>query len=246
MSDTNASRLTTPVLRRRLPGGLRRHARDAVLRLRRGSSPTSPSGMASTLGVAAGPVRGLARAGHRRRIARWPTSAARRSSSPRPACSCSRGRATSTFSAIDAVCTHEGCTITGADGDDLRLSVPRVALQPQRPGAGRPGQGVTASVRHHLRGWRRDDRALIRHGATQPGHRSPASPRRIRRQRRGRRDLPRHVAGAGGRASRRLRRPARRRRCAHRTARPRAGGHRRTSSRPTSTSTTRASAGCSA
>ncbi len=65
----------------------------------------------------------------------------------------------------------------------LRLSVPRVALQPHRSGAGRPCQGVAASVRHHVRERRRDDRCSDRMSQLNSGHRPPASPRRIRRQR---------------------------------------------------------------
>jgi Rieske Fe-S protein len=79
------------------------------------SSPTSPSGPASTLGVLAGrfadskvqvTAAGSALADVGGAVLVQSTAGvfliARTSSS--------------TFSAIDAVCTHEGCTVTGADG----------------------------------------------------------------------------------------------------------------------------------
>ena len=111
-------RLTTPVLRRSLPGGLRRHARDAVLRLRRRVIVTD----------VAGRRHGLARspswpAGSRRsRVQVTVAGSALADVGGAVLVESTAGvfllarTSESTFSAVEAVCTHEGCTITGADG----------------------------------------------------------------------------------------------------------------------------------
>ena len=65
------------------------------------------------------------------------------------------------FTAIDAVCTHEGCTITGADGDTYVCPCHGSRYNRSGQVTARSCQGVTASVRHDLRERRRDDRALI-------------------------------------------------------------------------------------
>ena len=54
-----------------------------------------------------------------------------------------------TFTAIDAICTHEACTITGADG--ATYVCPCHGSRYNRSGQvhGRPGQGITSAVRHH-------------------------------------------------------------------------------------------------
>ena len=76
----------------------------------------------------------------------------------------------------------------------LRVPVPRVALQPRGPGGQRPRDSVPPAVLHLLRRRRRDHRALTCRNWT--SRRSSAPPRRIRRQPRRRRDVPRHVARA--------------------------------------------------
>ena len=127
---------------------------------------------------------------------RWPTWAVQCSSSPRPACSCWRGRATTTFSAVEAVCTHEGCTITGADG--ATYVCPCHGSRYNRSGqvvAG-PARAIAASVRHHFRRRRRDDRALT---STAMAQLNPEIDHLLRRAGFGASaadadDLPRHVA----------------------------------------------------
>lgn len=79
------------------------------------SSPTSPSGMASTLGVVAGRFSGS-------RVQVTVAGSALANEGGAVLVESTAGvfliarTSASTFSAIDAVCTHEGCTITGADG----------------------------------------------------------------------------------------------------------------------------------
>ena len=80
------------------------------------SSPTSPSGMASMLGVLPGRLVGSV---VQVTVAGSPldnVGSAARVESTAGLFLVSRTSVNS-FSAIDAVCTHEGCTITGADGE---------------------------------------------------------------------------------------------------------------------------------
>ena len=111
-----------------------------------GRPPRRAAGV-STLGTVPGGCTGP-RAGHRRRLRAGRATAAPRWWSRRrrvPAVAHQR----SSFTVIEAVCTHEGCTVNGADGRQLRLPVPRLALQPQRPGGARSGEGDPPAVRHH-------------------------------------------------------------------------------------------------
>jgi len=116
MSDTN-----THVSRRRFCAGACHAASGATLATLfsacggASSSPTSPSGMASTLGVVAGqfsgsrvqvPIAGSALAD---------VGGAVLVESTAGVFLLSRTSATA-FSAVDAICSHESCTITGADG----------------------------------------------------------------------------------------------------------------------------------
>jgi cytochrome b6-f complex iron-sulfur subunit len=80
------------------------------------SSPTSPSGMASTLGVLPGRLVGSVVQVTAAGSALDNVGGAVRVDSTAGLFLLSRTSVNS-FSAIDAVCTHEGCTITGADGD---------------------------------------------------------------------------------------------------------------------------------
>ena len=79
------------------------------------ASPTSPSSMVSTLGVLAGQYTGT---GVRVNVAGSPladTGGAALVESTAGVFLLARMSA-SAFSAVEAVCTHEGCTITSADG----------------------------------------------------------------------------------------------------------------------------------
>jgi len=80
-----------------------------------GSSPTSPSGMASMLGVLAGRFAGSTVQVNVAGSAVADAGGAVLVQSIAGVFLLSRTSA-SAFTAIDAVCTHEGCTITGADG----------------------------------------------------------------------------------------------------------------------------------
>jgi len=80
-----------------------------------GSSPTSPSGMASMLGVLSGRFAGSAVQVNVAGSAVADVGGAVLVQSIAGVFLLSRTSA-SAFTAIDAVCTHEGCTITGADG----------------------------------------------------------------------------------------------------------------------------------
>ena len=80
-----------------------------------GSSPTSPGGMASTLGVLAGQFSGSTVKVTATGSALADVGGAVLVESVAGVFLISRTSA-STFTAIDAVCTHEGCTITSADG----------------------------------------------------------------------------------------------------------------------------------
>ena len=131
-----------------------------------GSSPSSPSssggggGTAVTLGTSTGTlannsvqvtVSGI-RAGERRR---------RRARASVAGVFLLARTSDSAFTAIDAVCTHEGCTVTGADG--AIYVCPCHGSRYNRNGqvvAG-PAHSVAASVHRQLRRRRRDDRALI-------------------------------------------------------------------------------------
>lgn len=81
-----------------------------------GGSPTSPSGAASTLGVVAGQFSNS-------RVQVTIAGSALASIGGAALVESTAGvflvarTGESAFSAVDAVCTHEGCTITGADGD---------------------------------------------------------------------------------------------------------------------------------
>jgi cytochrome b6-f complex iron-sulfur subunit len=80
-----------------------------------GSSPTSPSGMTSTLGKLVGRFTGSGVQFLVTGSALGETGGAALVESNAGVFLVTRTGAT-TFSAIDGVCTHEGCTITGADG----------------------------------------------------------------------------------------------------------------------------------
>jgi len=80
-----------------------------------GSSPTSPSGMASMLGVLAGRFAGSGVQVNVAGSAVADVGGAVLVQSIAGVFLLSRTSANA-FTAIDAVCTHEGCTITGADG----------------------------------------------------------------------------------------------------------------------------------
>jgi cytochrome b6-f complex iron-sulfur subunit len=79
------------------------------------SSPTSPSGMASMLGVVAGRFTGS-------RVEVTVAGSAAADIGGAVLVESTAGvfllaqTSASVFSAVEAVCTHEGCTITGADG----------------------------------------------------------------------------------------------------------------------------------
>ncbi len=79
------------------------------------SSPTSPSGMASMLAVLAGRFTGSVVQVTAAGSALADVGGAALVESTAGVFLIARTSA-STFSAIDAVCTHEGCTIAGADG----------------------------------------------------------------------------------------------------------------------------------
>jgi len=80
-----------------------------------GSSPTSPSGMPSKLGVLQGRFSGNVVQVTAGGSALADVGGAALVESTAGVFLISRTNATA-FMAIDAVCTHEGCTITGADG----------------------------------------------------------------------------------------------------------------------------------
>lgn len=115
MSDTNA-----PVSRRQFCAGACHAASGVTLAtLFAGcgdGSPTSPSGTAAMLGVLAGRFTGAAVQVTVAGSALDNVGGAVRVESTAGLFLVSRTSASS-FTAIDAVCTHEGCTITGADGD---------------------------------------------------------------------------------------------------------------------------------
>src|SRR6266850_4005469 len=114
MSETNM-----PVSRRRFCAGACQAASSATLALFSacgGGSPTSPSGMASMLGVVSGqfagsrvqvPIAGSALAD---------VGGAALVESVAGVFLLSRTSATA-FTAVDAICSHESCTITGSDGN---------------------------------------------------------------------------------------------------------------------------------
>jgi len=113
MSDTHTS-----VSRRRFCAGacqVASFATFAPLFSACGGSPTSPSGTASTLGVLPGRFSGSV-------VQVNAAGSALAAVDGAVLVECTAGvfliarTGASTFSAIDAVCTHEGCTITGADG----------------------------------------------------------------------------------------------------------------------------------
>lgn len=114
MSETN-----TPVTRRRFCAGACRAASGATLATIfsacGGGSPTAPSGAASMLAVLSGRFAGSS---VQVNVAGSPladTGGAALIQSIAGVFLVSR-TGTAAFTAIDATCTHEGCTITGADG----------------------------------------------------------------------------------------------------------------------------------
>ena len=115
MSDTNA-----PVTRRQFCAGACQVASGATLATLisacgGGSSPTSPGGMATTLGVLSGRFTGSVVQVTAAGSALTDVGGAVLVDSTAGLFLIARTSAT-TFSAIDATCTHEGCTITDADG----------------------------------------------------------------------------------------------------------------------------------
>ena len=114
MSDTSAF-----ISRRRFCAGACQVASGATLAAflpACGGGPTSPSGMPSTLDVIAGQFSGSAvRATVAGSALAGVGGAALVESTAGVFLVARTGE--SAFSAVDAVCTHEGCTITGADGD---------------------------------------------------------------------------------------------------------------------------------
>ena len=112
MSDTN-----TPVSRRRFCAGACQVASGTLATLFSacGGSPTSPSGMASKLGVLAGRFTGSGVAVNVAGSALADVGGAVLVESIAGVFLIARTSA-STYSAVDAVCAHEGCTITGTDG----------------------------------------------------------------------------------------------------------------------------------
>jgi len=115
MSDT-----TTPVSRRRFCADACQMASCATLATLFSacddSSPTSPSGMGSKLGVLSGRFTGSAVQVTAAGSPLADVGGAALVESTAGVFLISR-TSTSAFSAIDAVCTHEGCTITGFAGD---------------------------------------------------------------------------------------------------------------------------------
>ena len=93
------------------------------------SSPTSPSGMSSMLDVSAGRFTGSGVEVDVGGSALADVGGAVLVESVAGVFLLVR-TSDSAFSAVDAVCSHQSCTITGADGAILRVSVPRVAIQP--------------------------------------------------------------------------------------------------------------------
>jgi len=114
MSDTN-----TLVSRRQFCAGACQVASGATVATLfsacGGASPTSPSGMASMLGVLSGRFAGSTVQVNVAGSALAAVGGAALVQSIAGVFLLSR-TSTSGFTAIDAVCTHEGCTITGADG----------------------------------------------------------------------------------------------------------------------------------
>ena len=115
MSDTN-----TPISRRQFCAGTCKVASGATLATLfsacgDGSSPTSPSGPASMLGVLAGRFAGSVVQVTAGGSALADVGGAVLVESTAGVFLVARTSA-STFSAVDAVCTHEGCTINSADG----------------------------------------------------------------------------------------------------------------------------------
>ena len=119
MADTH-----TPVSRRRFCAGACQVASGATLATLftacggGSSSPTSPSGMASALGRLTGRFTGNVVQVTAAGSALDNVGGAALVESTAGVFLIARTSA-STFQAIDAVCTHEGCTITGADGNDF-------------------------------------------------------------------------------------------------------------------------------
>ena len=115
MSDTNA-----PMSRRRFCAGACQAATGATFSTLfsacGGGSPTSPSGMASTLGVLAGRFTGSVVQVTAAGSALGDVGGAALVESTAGVFLIARTSASS-FSAVDATCTHEGCTVNGADGD---------------------------------------------------------------------------------------------------------------------------------
>jgi len=114
MSETN-----TPVTRRGFCAGACRAASGATLATIfsacGGGSPTSPSGAASKLAVLSGRLAGSTVQVNVSGSPLAETGGAALIQSIAGVFLVSR-TSTTAFTAIDATCTHEGCTITGADG----------------------------------------------------------------------------------------------------------------------------------
>jgi cytochrome b6-f complex iron-sulfur subunit len=115
MSDTNV-----PVTRRQFCAGACQVASGVTLATLfagcGGDSPTSPSGMTSTLGVLAGRFSGSTVQVTVAGSAADSVGGAAVVESTAGVFLIARTSASS-FSVLDAVCTHEGCTVNGADGE---------------------------------------------------------------------------------------------------------------------------------
>lgn len=114
------SQTITPLSRRQFCAGACQVASGATLATifsgcGGGSSPTSPSGMASTLGVSAGRFTGSAVQVAVAGSALADIGGAVLVESTAGVFLLSRSGANA-FTAVDAVCSHQSCTITGADG----------------------------------------------------------------------------------------------------------------------------------
>ena len=149
-----------------MPGRFLRHARDARVRLqRRRISHRSERRRGRWNIDTAHPERAvceLQRAGDDDRICAGQRGRCRSHRVHRRRVPGRANKRAATFTAIDAVCTHEGCTVNGANG--ATYVCPCHGSRYDRSGqvvAG-PAKAVTPSVHHVVHERHRDDRALSR------------------------------------------------------------------------------------